>query len=168
MPAVRSASDWMRRSRSWYVTLRREKYRTTAKTATLRMSAVAYQMVNRPRMLSTLRAHHVTHAAHRMDQLGLAALIDLLPEARDHDVHDVRAGIEVVIPGVLGDQRARHHAPVMPHQILEDRVLLRRELDPFAVARHLAAAGVEREPGDLQRGRSDFLRPAAERFDPRQ
>src|SRR5205809_8146321 len=100
----------MRRSRSWEEALRRAKYRTTANTARLRMSAVAYHTVSRPRMVSTLGPDHVAHAAHRVDQFRLPALIDFFPEPRPHHVHDVRAGVGVIVPGLLGYRRARHGA----------------------------------------------------------
>src|SRR5204862_4110518 len=111
----------------------------------LKMSAVAYEMVNRPRMLSMLRPHHVSYAAHRLDQLGFFGVIDLLAQPCDDDVHDVRPGIEVIVPRVLGDQRARHDATLMPHQVLEHRVLLGRELDLLAIACDLATPRVEHE-----------------------
>src|SRR6266487_7099979 len=103
------------------------------------MSAVAYHSVSRPRTVPTLGPNHVAHAPHGVDQFRLAALIDLLPQPGDHDVDDVRPGIEVVVPGVFGDQGARHDAAVVAHQILEHGVFLGRELDPFAGARDFAA-----------------------------
>src|SRR6185503_6246017 len=168
MPAVKSASDWMRRSRSWYEALRRAKYSTTAKTARLRISAVAYHRVSRPRMLSMSGPHDVAHAAHRVDQFGLAAVIDLLAQARDDHVDDVRARIEVVVPRVLGDQRPRHHASLMAHQVFEHGVLFGRELDRSATPRHRAAARVEGEVGHLEHRRRDRLGAAAQGFHARQ
>src|SRR5256885_7114784 len=157
----------MRRSRSWYVALRRAKYKTTAKTAMLRMSAVAYHTVIRARILSTLRAHHVSHAAHRVDQLGLLALVDLLAQPRDDDVDDIRAGIEVIVPGILRDEGARHDTALMPHQILEDGVFFWRQLDRFAITFDLAAAGVEHETVHFEHRRRDCLRPPAQCLDAR-
>src|SRR5258706_6690536 len=118
MPAVRSASDWMRRSKSWKEALRRAKYNTTAKTARLRIRAVAYHRVSRPRILSMSGPHDVAHAAHRVNELGLAAVVDFLAQARDHHSDEVRARIEVVVPGILGDQRARHQPPPAAHEVL--------------------------------------------------
>src|SRR5438477_1385955 len=134
----------------------------------LRISAVAYQMVNRPRILSTLGANHVAHAAHRVNQLGFPGVIDLLPQSCDHHVYDVRAGIEVVVPGVFGDQCPRHHTALMPHEVLEHRVLLRRQLDALAVARDLPAAGVQHQTIHLERRRRDRLGSSPECFHPRQ
>src|SRR5512145_1830859 len=101
----------------------------------LRIRAVAYQIVSRPRMLSISRAHDVAHAAHRVNQLRFSGMIDLLAQPRDHDVYDVCSGIEVIVPGVLGDECSRHDATLMTHEVLEDGVFLGRQLDALAVAR---------------------------------
>src|SRR2546422_2244014 len=97
----------MRWSRSWNEALRRAKYRAAAKAVSVSASAVEYDVVSRARMVCTSGLHHVAHAAHGVDQLRLVPVIDLLAQPRDHDVHDVRPRIEMIIPGVLGDQRAR-------------------------------------------------------------
>src|SRR5437867_12401332 len=107
MPAVSDASDRIRWSRSWYEALRRSRYSTPANAASVRASAPEYHAVSRPRRVCTSRFHDVADPAHRVDQLGFAAVVDFLAQARDHDVHDVRAGIEVVVPGVFRDQGAR-------------------------------------------------------------
>src|SRR5256886_3444360 len=64
------------------------------------------------------RLHDVSHTTHRVNQLRLAGVVDLLPQPRDHHVHDVRAGVEMVVPGVFGDERPRHDAPLVAHQVL--------------------------------------------------
>src|SRR5947209_4608495 len=132
------------------------------------MSAVAYQTVNRPRMLATLGADHVSHAAHRVNQLGFFGVIDLLTQPGDDHVHDVRAGIEVIIPGVFGDQRAGHHPALMAHQVLEHGVFRRRELDALTVAGHLATARVQHQPVYLELRWGDCLGPPSQRLDARQ
>src|SRR5207249_7130742 len=119
------ASDRIRWSRSWNEALRRAKYSAAAKAASVSASAVEYDAVSRARMVCTSGLHHVAHATHRVDQLRLAPVIELFAQPRDHDVHDVRPGIEVIIPGVLSDQGARHHPALMAHQVFEHRVLLR-------------------------------------------
>src|SRR5207244_2826310 len=132
------------------------------------MSAVAYQIVNRPRMLAMSGAYHVSHAAHRVNQLGFFGVIDLLAQPGDDHVHDVRAGIEVIIPGVFGDQRAGHHPALMAHQVLEHGVFLRRELDALAVAGDLATARVEDEPVYLELRRGDRLGPPSQGLNARE
>ena len=96
------------------------------------------------------------------------ARVDLLAEPVDHDVHDVGAGIEVVVPRVLGDERPGHHPPRVPHQVLEDGVLLGRQVDGLARASDLPRAGVQLEVADPEHRLADLLGPPAERLDPRQ
>src|SRR5947209_20595097 len=122
MPPVISASEATRWSRSLNDAVRRVKYSTIAKAARVSARAVEYHAVSRPRIVSISGLHDVPDAADRMNQLRLAARVDLLAQPGDHYVHDVGAGIEVVIPGVFGDQRPRHDAALMACQILEDGV----------------------------------------------
>src|SRR2546429_7317936 len=124
----------MRWSRSWNEALRRAKYSAAAKAVSVSASAVEYDVVSRARMVCTSGLHHVAHAAHGVDQLRLVPVIDLLAQPRDHDVHDVRPRIEVIIPGVLGDQRARHHPALMAHQVFEHGVLLGGQLHRLSPA----------------------------------
>src|SRR3989475_10525413 len=163
MAAPSAASDRIRWSRSWNEALRRAKYSAAAKAASVSASAVEYDAVSRARMVCTSGLHHVAHATHRVDQLRLAPVIELFAQPRDHDVHDIRPGIEVIIPSVLGDQRARHHPALMAHQLLKHRVLLRGELDRLAAALHLAAPGIEGEDRDLQHRRRQRPGPPAPR-----
>src|SRR3989475_12855156 len=166
MAAPSAGSDRIRWSRSWNEALRRAKYNAPAKAASVSTSAVEYDAVSRARMVCTSGLDHVAHATQGVDQLRPAPVIDLLAQPRDHDVHDVRPRIEVIIPGVLGDQRARHHPALMAHQVLEHGVLLRGELDRLAAALHLAAPGIEGEVGDLQHRRGGRPWAAAPRPPP--
>src|SRR5439155_20773745 len=150
MPAVSAASDWIRWSRSWYDALRRSRYSTPANAARVRASAPEYQAVSRPRSVCTSRFHDVADPAHRVDQLGFAPVVDLLAQPRDHDVHDVRAGVEMVVPSVLRDQGPRHHAALVAHEVLEHGVFFRGELDELPAAPHFAAPGVERQVRHLE------------------
>src|SRR5690348_4087689 len=86
----------------------------------------------------------------------------------DHDVDDVRAGVEVIPPSILRDQRAAHHAAAVPHQVLEHRVFLRGQLDQLAPAADLARTLVELEVANVQLVRRERLRPTRERLDPRE
>src|SRR6266545_435852 len=83
----------------------------------------------------------------------------------DDDVDDVRSGIEVVSPRILRDECAAHHAPGVSHQILEHRVLLRRELDRGAVSGYLARIEMELEVSDLEGRRGKHARASRQRFD---
>src|SRR5437867_5703133 len=157
MPAVSDASDRIRWSRSWYEALRRSTYNTPANAASVRASAPEYHAVSRPRSVCTSRFHDVADPAHRVDQFGVAPVIDLLAQPRDHDVHDVRAGVEVVVPGIFRDQGPRHDAALVSHEVLEHRVFLGGELEELPATPHLAAPGVERQVRDLEHRRRDRL-----------
>src|SRR2546430_3075117 len=122
-------------SKSSWGARRRATYSTIANAASVSTSAAEYHTVRRPRIVCMSRLHDVAHAAHGVNQLRLARVIDLLAEPRDHDVHDVRPGIEVVVPGVLRDQGARHDAARMPHQVLEHGIFLGRQVDELAAQR---------------------------------
>src|SRR5690348_3638912 len=98
--------------------------------------------------LSPSALDYVPDSPDRRNQLPIVPGIDLLPEVVDHDVHDVRAGIEVIPPSILGDQRPAHDAPLMAHEILEDGVLLGGELDELPGSPHLTRVAVELEVGD--------------------
>src|SRR5262245_44686569 len=94
---------------------------------------------------------HVADAAHRGDQTLLMLRVDLLAQVVDHDVDDVRSWVKVIPPSVLSDQRAAHDAPRVPHEILEDRVFLRREVDELAAAPDLSRRLIEDEVAHGQR-----------------
>src|SRR5205823_4021417 len=115
-----------------------------------------------------LALQDVAHAPDGVDQLWTAALIDLLPEAVDHHVDDVGARVEVIVPGILGDQGAGHDPAGIAGQVFEDRVFLRRKLDGRSPPTHLAAAGVDPQVSDGEDRRRDRLGPAGNGFYPRQ
>jgi len=84
------------------------------------------------------------------------------------DVDDVALGVEVETPDVLGDHRPAQHAPGVAQEVLEERVLPRRELDATPAARHRACRGIEGEVVEAER-RQSALSPAPEqRADARQ
>src|SRR3982751_6303932 len=95
-----------------------------------------YQNVRRPGTvlnLDGLRIHdRITDAADGLDVAGFARFIDLVPQVLDVHVDDVAREIEREIPDVLGDHRARQHHAGPPHQVLEQRVLLRGECNRLA------------------------------------
>src|ERR1700752_743406 len=126
-------------------------------------SATVYHRVSRRRMVVMSDLHDVPDAAHRVHQLLRMTRVDLLPQPVDHHVHDVGARIEVVIPRVLGDERAGHHPSRMPHQVLEDSVLLWRQVHALARAPDLARGGVELEIADPEHRLPGLLWPPAPR-----
>src|SRR6185369_1578024 len=111
---------------------------------------------------------HVPNPAHRLDEPGATASVHLLPETVDHHVHDVGPGIEVIVPGVLGDQGPRHHPPDVPHQVLEDGKFLVGELDRLSAPGDFAGVEVELEIAHPQLAGRQLPGTPAQRLDPRQ
>src|SRR5438309_5354884 len=95
----------MRWSRSSNEARRRATYSTIANAARVSTSAAEYHTVRRPRIVCISRLHDVAHAAHGVNELRLSRVIDLLAQPRDHDVHDVGPGVEVIVPGVRSEER---------------------------------------------------------------
>src|SRR5260370_17481145 len=99
-------------------------YSTAANAARVRAKATEYHAVSRPRSVCILRLHDVAYAPHRVNQLRLTRVVDLAAQSGDHHIDDIRAGIEVIVPGVFRDERPRHHAPLLAHQVLDHPDLL--------------------------------------------
>src|SRR5689334_24296402 len=89
--------------------------------------------------------HDVPDAADGVEELFLEPVVDLRAEMIDVDVDDVRAGVEIVIPDVLGDERAGEDPVDVPHEVLEEGVLLPGELDLLLATARLVRDGVELE-----------------------
>src|SRR5439155_13199589 len=104
--------------------------------------------------VSSVLAQPVAGAAHGLDR----AVPDLAPQPPHVDVDDVRARLVGDVPGVLDQLEAGENLAGPSHQRLEERELLRREVDLGVAAAHLAARGIESEAADLEDGRT--LRPA--------
>src|SRR5438045_7638306 len=83
-------------------------------------------------------ADDIAHASHRMQELLLEPAIDLLPQAADEDVDDVRLRVEAVVPHVRQDHRLRDDLAGVAHQILEQRELARPQVDGDGPASHAA------------------------------
>src|SRR5947207_4774111 len=165
---ARSASRPSRWSSSLRLDWRRSRYSRVPKAAIVIPSATVYQKVSRCRIVCTSDLHDVSHAAHRVHQLLRVARVHLLAEPVDHHVHDVRAGIEVIIPRIFGDKGSRHDPSRVPHEVLQHRVLLGSEVDGRAGAPHAAGGGVELEVAHPEYRVADRLRPPPQRFHPRQ
>ncbi len=74
----------------------------------------------------------------------------------------------MVPPGVLGDERAAHHAAGVAHEVFEHEKLFRCELDQLPFAFHLPRIEVDFEIADFQDGRGNRARAARERFSTRE
>src|SRR5688500_20120806 len=107
------------------------------------MSAAArmltYQSVRRARTVSIIRGTRngvegVTSAAARLYELHLMAVINLPPEALDVHLDEIGHRIEAVVPHVLRDVGTPHDLALAFRQVLEQAVLLRRQLHGTARA----------------------------------
>ena len=82
-----------------------------------------------------------------MDQ-GRPELVDLLAQIADVGLDHVGVAVEVVLPHVVEDLRLRECPPRVEHQVAQQLVLGRRELDAGAPAPHLVRVVVELEVGE--------------------
>src|SRR3546814_9643752 len=70
-----------------------------------------------------------------MDQRPAKAAVDLLPQTADMLVDDVGLRIEMIVPDMFEQHRARHHPPFVAREIGEDAKFARGEVDRLAAAR---------------------------------
>src|SRR6202049_94446 len=76
--------------------------------------------------------------SNRMDQLRLEAFIDLAAQAADMGFHNVRARVEMNVPDVLEQHRARDHLTSVAHQVFEQAVFPWLQLDQLPATPHRA------------------------------
>src|SRR3954447_11499842 len=103
---ARSASRASRWSSSRSLACLRSMYSAVPNASTVAASATVYQRVSRRRIVAISGLHDVADAPDRVNQLLRVSGVHLLAKPVDHHVHDVGARIEVIVPGVFGDQRA--------------------------------------------------------------
>src|SRR3982751_1791311 len=85
------------------------------------------------------RGEKITEPAHGLNHVDA----ELLANAADENLDRVGIAIEVLIVEMLDQFRARHHAAGMMHQIGEQPVFVRGELDRVAIDGDAAGAGIE-------------------------
>src|SRR5439155_20016657 len=85
----------------------------------------------------------VARPAHSLDRFQPERTVDLLPQVPDVDVHDVRAVLVSVVPGVLEQVEPREHLPGSAHEDLEQGELLGRKIDLPVAPPCLPGYGVE-------------------------
>jgi hypothetical protein len=73
-----------------------------------------------------------------MDQPRLKAFVDLGAQPADVGFDDIRAWVEMNVPDVLKQHRARHHLAGVPHQVFEQAEFSWLQLDKFPAPSHRA------------------------------
>src|SRR4051794_17919707 len=112
------------------------KNTTTPSTASPRRSAPRFANAIRYAALDRqlrIAGHAVADAAHRLDQVGLAAFVELRAQAADVGFDDVGLRIEVVVPHPLEEHGPGHHSPFVAHQFFEQAIFAWLEDDRHAV-----------------------------------
>jgi len=97
----------------------------------------------------------VALAAPRVDQAARGAGIELGAEPLDIDIDDVRKGIEVLVPDVLGDLFPAYHAALIEDEEFQERIFLGGEADGASSAHHGVAGGIHRQIAHLDHGRAE-------------
>src|SRR3954454_5715684 len=85
------------------------------------------------------QCEQVTQAPYRLNHVDA----QLLTNASDEDLDGVGVAIEILIVKMLDQLGARYHAASVMHEIGEQPIFVRRELDRIAVHRNAPGAGVE-------------------------
>ena len=85
-----------------------------------------------------------------VDQLRLEVVVDFGTQAADGDIDHIGIGVEIHVPYLRGDQRARKHLALVAHQQFEQREFLLAERDALARPSRPAPRQIETQVGDLQ------------------
>ncbi len=117
----------------------------------------AYADRERPHACSS---QAVADAAHGLDRLAAERPVDLLAQMADVDVDDVRAALVRHVPRAFEELPTREHAAWAAHQQLEQRELLRGEVELRLAVPGAMRGRVEPERADLD-GDGPFRRRAA-------
>src|SRR5437588_9685286 len=96
-------------------------------------------------VLASAVTDHISRAANGMDERRVEIAVDLGAQPRDMDVDHVGLRIEMIIPDVLEQHRARDDLAGVLHEIFEQPVFARLQNDLLAGARHLVRPPVERQ-----------------------
>src|ERR1700680_906711 len=113
-------------------------------------------------------AKTISGAAHRLDQLDWVVVVDLPAQPPHQHLEHIRERVVVLVPDVRRDRRAIDYLPVMKHEKLEQRELLRCQLDRFSRPPHAVRIEIDLEIGDLQRFRKGSPAPPRQSPDSRQ
>src|SRR6185436_1396509 len=85
------------------------------------------------------QCQQVTQPPYRLNHVNA----ELLANPSDEDLDGVGIAIKVLVVEMLDQLGARHHATCVVHEIGEQPIFMRRELDRIAVDRDAPGAGVE-------------------------
>src|SRR5712691_1386803 len=85
------------------------------------------------------RREQIAEPAHGLDDVDA----ELLADAADENFDGVGIAVEILIVEMLDQLAARYHAAAVMHEIGEQAVFVRRELDRVAVHGHAPGAGIE-------------------------
>src|SRR5262245_32070983 len=102
-------------------------------------------------------------STHGLNEPGLPPAVDLLPQAAHVNVDEVREVVVLLLPHVLAELGAGDQTADVAHQVFEDRVLLRGQLDRLLTAAHPMPDRVELKVGHLEDLWARALRAAQER-----
>src|SRR5689334_23144142 len=125
-----------------------------------------YRKVSRDLSVLSMVLQDVAYPAQGVDEAGAVIPVQLVPQLVDEDLDDVAFPVEGVAPDVLGDQRLREDAALVPEQVLQERELARRQLDLRLAPEDLPLEEVHPQ---VRAGEHDGLRrpvPPQERPDP--
>src|SRR5690242_3858366 len=147
----------------WRKLLRTMKYVARARAARTQASTTVYHNVRRMRTELSIAARpparfwfagfaavrkHVTGTATRVQQRFVRTGIDLATETIDINLDQIREGIELLIPNVLGNFGTAHNAAGIASEKFEESVFLRGHRDWLSRTRDILAAGVNDEIGE--------------------
>ena len=103
------------------------------------------------------RRQHIAEAAHGLDHIDA----ELTAQASDENFDRIRVAIEILIVKMLDDFRAGNDPPLMMHEIGEQPVFVRGELDRTYRRRRRARRARRERPGRRKRRSSHGRRRAA-------
>src|SRR5262245_6418875 len=112
----------------------------------------------------TRRGEEIAEPADGLDDVDA----ELLADATDEHLDGVRVAVEILVVEMLHQLGARNHPAGVMHQVREQAIFMRRELDRVAVHRHPAGAGIEAYGPAIELALGMTGRPAQQRPHARQ